>query len=120
MNINLINQLRAYAENSYNTHYIKPTSLDIPSFQSYPFSDYRYLKVVGKGKFSVVYKAAMIKNESKKFAIKEINIPAMSRAELTDFRYELNTLSQLHHECIYQLVSIYSHSAGDNAKVSIC
>lgn len=94
---------------------VNSSVLDVPYINRYPFNEYRYMKKLGIGKTSIVYKATSVKDEKERFAIKEIKVSELKRQEFEDFRYELNILSQLSHPSIMKLHSVYD-SGGPNSK----
>ena len=105
----------SFLKSTNNRGYVNPLSLEAPYLNRYPFNDYRFVKKLGKGKFSLVYKATAIKDEKKRFAVKEVKIHEMKKEQFEDFRYELNILSQLSHPSILRLHSVYDTS-GPQAK----
>jgi serine/threonine protein kinase len=101
-------------KNQYRSGLVNPTILDAPYLNRYPFNEFRFVKKLGKGRFSTVYKAINLKDESIKVAIKEMKIPEMIKQEFEDFLYELNILSQLSHPSIMNLISVYDSAASSS------
>lgn len=86
---------------------IRPTQLGVPLLVRYPYLDFRLQEVIGRGRFSTVYKASSLKDMSLKVAIKEVKLTDMNRQQLADFRYELNLLSNLRHPNLARIASVF-------------
>ena len=89
---------------------IEPIRLNyiaVPSYKKHPFTDYKFVKKIGTGAFSVVYKGASVLNEVHKVAVKEIRTDNLSKNQLVDLQNEMNILSQLRHPNIVKLMSVF-------------
>lgn len=82
--------------------------LDVPYFDRHPFQDFRFGKKLGEGSFSVVYKGFIQAEETSCVAIKEITMSSLSKQQVVNLNNEMNILSQLKHESIVQLKSVYA------------
>jgi serine/threonine protein kinase len=102
----------------YRSGQVNPTILDAPYLNRYPFNEFRFVKKLGIGRFSTVYKAINIKDESMKVAIKEMKISEMTKQEFEDFRYELNVISQLSHPSVMNMLSVYDSAASTSHPTS--
>jgi len=62
-----------------------------------------------RGSFSVVHKAVALQDgtPNSKVAIKEIDTAPLSKRQLTDLALEVNILSQLRHNNIVKLFTVY-------------
>lgn len=89
---------------------VQPSVLDVPSLSRYPYVDYRFVKKIGNGRFSTVYKAVNLQDAHIKVAIKEMKLKDMTRNEWLQCKYELNVLSQLHHPSIVRMAAVYNPS----------
>ncbi len=87
---------------------VVPSLLDVPHLERHPFQDYRYSKKLGEGSFSAVYKASVMQDDTRKVAIKEIEVKKLNKQQLTELNVEMNILSQLHHPNIVSLIGVYS------------
>lgn len=89
---------------------MNPSILHVPYYSKYPFQDYRFMKKIGTGRFSTVFKAYKLENRfktSERVAIKEIEANTMSPIHYEDLRYEMSLLSQLAHPIILRLLCVY-------------
>ncbi len=80
----------------------------MPSYQGHPFVRYRFIKKVGVGAFSHVYKAVSEDEDRHVVAVKEVNVTALTKQQLSDLQSEINILSQLDHVSIVRLFCVYS------------
>lgn len=55
-----------------------------------------------------MYKGLDVNEDARKVAIKEIDLKKLNKQQLSDLNVEMNILSQLHHDSIVQLISVYS------------
>jgi serine/threonine protein kinase len=87
---------------------INPQQLCVACLNKFPFYDYRFLKKVGEGKFTVVYKGIIMNDESApKVAIRETSVDLMDAAKYEDLKFELNILSQMKYPNFPDLIAIY-------------
>lgn len=92
-------------------------SLAVPCHRSYIFSDFRFQRPIGSGRFSKVYLAQSIKIAANagflNYAIKEVSVGQMTKQQLLEFRYELNLLSHLQHPHLPRISSVYDVHGSD-------
>ncbi len=51
------------SESGQHRHdYVQPSVLDVPSLSRYPYVDYRFVKKIGNGRFSTVYKGVNLQD----------------------------------------------------------
>lgn len=99
---------------SLSSNAIRTNQLGVPCLVRYPYLDFKLLNIIGKGRFSTVYKATSLKDLALKVAIKEIRVQDMNRQQIADLRYELNLLSNLRHVNIARMASVLDPSNGKN------
>lgn len=89
---------------------VKASFLSVPNIEGHPFGEYRYIKQIGKGAFSKVFKCigTTSSNENKRFAIKEVDTCKFNKQQQADLQLEMNILSQLKHASIVRLNSVYT------------
>jgi serine/threonine protein kinase len=101
---------RSSASNPESTDPVNPSILETHYYAKNPYMDYRFVKKIGQGKYSTVFIGNMLKNEKHQVAVKEVRIKEMSRTTFSDFKYELNLLSQLSHPSVLRIIGVYDPS----------
>jgi serine/threonine protein kinase len=102
--------LRRSSASNESTDPVNPSILETHYYAKNPYMDYRFVKKIGQGKYSTIFIGNMLKNEKHQVAIKEVRIKEMSRITFSDFKYELNMLSQLSHPAILRIIGVYDPS----------
>jgi serine/threonine protein kinase len=93
--------------NANTSRNVSATSLNVPCHQGSPFTDYRIIKKIANGGFSVVHKAVAINDSHKRVAIKENDLNKLTKKQIGDLHVEINILSQLSHPGIVKFHSVY-------------
>lgn len=85
--------------------------LGVRFYKNYIFSDFRFIRQIGSGRYSKVHFAESHKlarnNFFNGYAIKEVSVDQMTRHQMSDFRYELNLLSHMSHPNLPRITSVY-------------
>lgn len=97
----------------YTAKPVQGRLLQVPLYHKHPFVDYRYVKELGRGSFSVVHKAVRVgsyddRNLPEVVALKEIDPKRVRSSVLTGVQFEMNILSQLSHPAVVALYAVYS------------
>lgn len=95
---------------------VKARLLQVPLFQKHPFTDFRVLKELGRGSFSVVRKAQNVHAPPSSggaifppiVALKEYDPKRTKASVLAGVHFEMNVLSQLSHPAVVGLYGVYS------------
>jgi calcium/calmodulin-dependent protein kinase I len=99
---------------SSTNEFVKPNIINVPILSKYPYLDFKLLKKIGTGKFSIIYKAISLKEVGLVMAIKEVRLHEMNKQQLFSFRHELNILSQLRHHHLPRIASVYDPMPSHN------
>jgi serine/threonine protein kinase len=93
---------------------IRPNQLGVPLLYRYPYVDFRWKEIIGRGRFTTIYKALSLKDLNLKVAVKEVRLQEMNRQQIADFRYELNVLSNLRHPNLGRIASVFDSTSSKN------
>ena len=97
----------------YTAKPVQARLLLVSLYHKHPFVDYRYVKELGRGSFSVVHKAVRVgsfddRNLPEVVALKEYDPKRVRSSVLTAVQFEMNILSQLSHPAVVALYAVYS------------